>query len=52
MPVSAIGSATTITVIYYCIIGKRGGRKEMSPEVGRIELKSVDPREKERSGSL
>jgi hypothetical protein len=49
---SAIGSAITITVVYYCITGEMREPEGDEHWVGQVERKPLDPKGKERSGSL
>ena len=49
---SAIGSATTIIVVYYCIIWERREPKGDEWWVGRVERTPLDSKGKERSRSL
>jgi hypothetical protein len=49
---SAIGSATTIPWFTIASQEKRGSLKVMSAGVGRVERKPLDPKGKERNGSL
>jgi hypothetical protein len=47
MSASAIGSAITITVVYYCITGERGSQKGVGAGMRWVERKPPDPKGKE-----